>query len=161
MAGDSAPDKSGVFSPDPAVPEESPCIDCAGRSHGNIDSDGPVLRDITHYYYSEDPDPDEIQTDPHTLVEQVDAHIASVREYTPGIREDKAKTACAQVALLLYDKSYNGSKNEHLAQSIRCFAPRGVQAALRRYIRVHARVLESSRYAPLCRAGFGYQLHKG
>ena len=109
MMEDSAPDKNRISSPDPDAPEEAPFIDCAGTSSGNIDSASPVLRGLTHYY-AEDTYPGAIQTDPHTLVEQVDAHIASVREYIPGIREDKAKTAFAQVALLLYDKSYNESK---------------------------------------------------
>ena len=101
------------LAPDPAAPEEAPFIDNAGEQSGNMDSAGSLLLGLTHYY-AEDTDPDEIQTDPHTLVEQVDAHIASVLGYIPGIREDKAKTACAQVALLLYDKSYNESKNELL-----------------------------------------------
>ena len=114
MMEDAAPDKNRISSPDPAAPEEAPFIYCAVTPRGNIDSAGPVLRGITNYY-AEDTDPDAIQTDPHTPVEQVDAHIASVSEYIPGIREDKAKTACAQVALLLYDKSYSESKNELLA----------------------------------------------
>ena len=113
MVGDTDPDKDRVCSPAHHAPKEAAPTDCAATPRGNIDSAAPVLRGLT-IYYAEDKDPDEIQTDPHTLVEQVDAHIASVREYIPGIQDDKAKTACAHVALLLYDKSFNESKNELL-----------------------------------------------
>ena len=69
-------------------------------------------------YVPQDEAPGEVRVDQTSLFGQADAHVRAVHEAMLGIPLSKTMISCAEISLLLYDKTIPDSKNELLVRNL-------------------------------------------